>query len=200
MPITFRCQSCRNKLSTAKRKAGSTVTCPGCGSEVRVPTASEKLDPQVERLLATAGGRAEYQAAPEDPLSPDDSTPDFGPKDDPPSFEPEPKALPPEPPPPPKTPTARRAKPITKPAPAPMPQSKLNDLPLFEREDFAEMLEKDTEEEDEEEPLPLPKESPPTTAADGFLVTRGTATLVMVAVVVLLGLAFAAGFLVGNRG
>lgn len=81
-----------------------------------------------------------------------------------------------------------------------MPQSKLNDLPLFEREDFAEMLEKDTEEEDEEEPLPLPKESPPTTPTDGFLVTRGTATLVMVAVVVLLGLAFAAGFLVGNRG
>jgi len=184
MPITFRCPSCRNRLSTAKRKAGSLVKCPGCGGEVRVPTANEKLDPQVERLLATAGGPAEYQAEAEDPHSVDAPTPDFGPKAE--------VAPPAEPPPP---PVARRAKP----APIPTP-SKLNDLPLFEREDFAEMLEKDAEEDEEDdEPLPLPKE-PPTTPTDGFLVTRGTATLVMVAVVVLLGLAFAAGFLVGNRG
>ena len=191
MPITFRCPSCRNRLSTAKRKAGSLVSCPGCGAEVQVPTASEKLDPQVERLLTTAGGRAEYQGESEDPHSIDAPTPDFGPQADPP---------PSEPPPPPKSPVARRAKPAAKPGPAPVPQSKLNDLPLFEREDFAEMLEKDAEEAEEEEPLPLPDESEPTAPADGFLVTRGTATLVMVAVVVLLGLAFAAGFLVGNRG
>jgi hypothetical protein len=174
MPITFRCDKCRNKLSTAKRKAGSTVACPNCGGEVRVPTA-DKLDRKVEKLLASAAARAHAngQPAAEAPIP-----------------EPEPPA-PVPPPPPAKPPAARRVKPAALPSPA-----KLNDLPLFEREDFAEMLEKDAEAEEGKDPLPLPDEPPP--PPDGFLVTRGTATMVMVAVVVLLGLAFAIGYLVGS--
>lgn len=181
MPITFRCDKCRNKLSTAKRKAGSTVTCPNCGAEVRVPTAADKLDKKVEKLLATAAARAEAngQVAAEAPP----------PEPEPP---PEPPPAPVPPPPPAKPPVARRAKPAPLPSPA-----KLNELPLFEREDFADLLEKDAQaSDDEKEPIPLPAEPPPT--ADGFLVTRGTATMVMVAVVVLLGLAFAIGYLVGS--
>jgi uncharacterized protein YbaR (Trm112 family) len=176
MPITFRCPACRNKLSTAKRKAGSLVTCPGCNGEVRVPTANEKLDPQVERLLATAAAAAE---TPKPQVSP---------------FDFREGAQPPSPPPPPEPkPTVKRVKPLT-------PSSKeLNDLPLFERPDFAEMLEEAAEEE--KEPLPLPTEpARQTKPADGFVVTRGTAIAVLVAVMALLGLAFTAGFLVGRMG
>ena len=176
MPIAFRCPKCRNKLSTAKRKAGTLVACPSCGVEVRVPTAADKLDPQVERLLAAAGSVAGGGA--------ETVTPEIDP-------------LPPPPPPPPPVPMARRAKPVPPPAPSP---AKLDDLPLFEREDFAEMLEKGAESDADETPLPLPSRPEPTPAIDGFIVTRGTAIAVLVSVVVLLGLAFAAGFLVGNRG
>lgn len=180
MPIAFRCQTCRKKLSTAKRKAGSVVTCPGCGSEVRVPTA-DTLDPKVARLLATAGARGEYEA--ESPPPAPNAEFDFRE-----GVQPPPEPVPPAP----------KVVMVKRPMP-PATAAKLNDLPLFEREDFAEMLEKDAEAKDED-PLPLPKEAPPTTPTDGFMVTRGTATMVMVAVVVLLGLAFAAGFLVGSRG
>ena len=173
MPIAFRCPKCRNKLSIAKRKAGSLVACPGCEAQVRVPTAADKLDPQVERLLATAGagGGAGAELTEADVEA-----------------EPEPVQLPPPP-----APVARPPKPAKTVKPV-----KLNDLPLFEREDFAEMLEQETEED--EEPIPLPTAPPPTAPADGFVVTRGTAIMVLVSVAVLLALAFAAGFVVGNRG
>ncbi len=177
MPISFRCPKCRNKLSTAKRKAGTLVACPNCEAEVRVPTAADKLDPQVERLLAAAGSVAGGGT--------EAVTPEL-------EVEPPPAPLPPP------VPVARRAKPVP---PASPPPAKLNDLPLFEREDFAELLEKDAESDADETPLPLPRtQAPPTPSADGFVVTRGTAIMVLVSVVVLLGLAFAAGFLVGNRG
>lgn len=179
MPITFRCPKCRNKLSTAKRKAGTLVACPNCAAEVRVPTAADKLDPQVERLLAAAGSVAGGGTE---------------------TVTPQLEAEPPPAPLPPPIPVARAAKPVLA-GRAAAPPAKLNDLPLFEREDFAEMLEKGVESDADETPLPLPSESaPPTTPVDGFVVTRGTAIMVLVSVVVLLGLAFAAGFLVGNRG
>ena len=62
------------------------------------------------------------------------------------------------------------------------------------------MLDEDVESKLEKDPLPLPPEPQQTYPPDTILITRGTATLVMVAVVVLLGLAFAAGFLVGGWG
>ena len=109
MPIRFRCQACRKTLSTAKRKAGTTVTCPGCGAEVQVPTAVA-LDPKVERLLATAGGPPEAELPP----LPDAPDP-----------EPVPESPPPLPPLP-RPPVARRATPAPPPSPA-----RLNELPLF---------------------------------------------------------------------
>jgi uncharacterized protein YbaR (Trm112 family) len=172
MPISFRCPACRNKLSTARRKAGQTVACPNCQTEVQVPTA-DTLDPKVERLLATAArtSRSDDSAEPAAPV---------------------PLPVPVPPPPPPPT-VARRPKPASPPPPV-----KLNDLPLFEREDFAEMLEK---EEEEETPQPLPAPAPPpAAAADHLLVTRGTAVMVLVCVVLLVALAFAAGLMVGSRG
>lgn len=206
MPIAFRCLTCRKKLSTAKRKAGSTVVCPGCGADVQVPTAAT-LDPKVARLLATASVAAEVSpAGPEavpthlPPLSPDAEV-----EADVELLPPLPSPLPPvtdlpPPQPPPKVVRVARPAAQSKPTPAPKSASKLNDLPLFEREDFAELLEKDTAKVEDEDPLPLPRQRSAPETPDGFLVTRGTATMVMVAVVVLLGLAFAAGFLVGGRG
>ena len=175
MPISFRCPKCRNKLSTAKRKAGTLVACPGCGVDVRVPSA-ETLDPEVEQLLAAAGVRNELVG--ELPTAAAE-------------VEPPPAPLPPP------VPMARSAK-SARPAPTP---AKLNDLPLFEREDFAELLEQGGDSDADETPLPLPATPAANTSpADGFVITRGTAIMVLVSVVVLLGLAFAAGFMVGNRG
>ncbi len=37
MPIQFRCPSCDRMLGIAKRKAGTSVKCPRCAADVRVP-------------------------------------------------------------------------------------------------------------------------------------------------------------------
>jgi hypothetical protein len=96
--------------------------------------------------------------------------------------------------------------PLRRPSPAkkvgqangPKPEAKLNDLPLFERDDLSELLEKG--DDSDHEPQPLPPAPPPTAPVDGLFVSRSTATMAMAAVAVLLGLAFIAGYLVGNRG
>ena len=41
MPISFRCSSCEHLLSTARRKAGSSVICPRCNTWVSVPQPGE---------------------------------------------------------------------------------------------------------------------------------------------------------------
>lgn len=78
----------------------------------------------------------------------------------------------------------------------------LEDMPLFERSDFARMLEpavRDAKVESEQPlPLPTPSYSTPVTT-DGILVLRSTVVVLTAAVVVLMGLAFAAGFLMGSR-
>jgi predicted RNA-binding Zn-ribbon protein involved in translation (DUF1610 family) len=42
MPIRFRCQQCNALLSIATRKQGTLVSCPKCGTDVRVPDPSSK--------------------------------------------------------------------------------------------------------------------------------------------------------------
>ena len=83
------------------------------------------------------------------------------------------------------------------------PQPKLDDLPLFEREDFAELLDKDDDDAVElEESTAAPSRSAATQRvvdADAVVMSRYTLTMYVVAVVSLLGLAFAAGFLVGGK-
>ena len=36
MPVLFRCSTCERTLSTARRKTGMEIICPGCQSPVRV--------------------------------------------------------------------------------------------------------------------------------------------------------------------
>lgn len=85
----------------------------------------------------------------------------------------------------------------------------LEDMPLFERPDFEKLLDPLARTPDPQPlPLPLPSDDgipdrrvparPPSHDPDAIVLSRTTATLLVVAVVVLLGLAFAAGFLVGG--
>ena len=78
----------------------------------------------------------------------------------------------------------------------------LEDMPLFERSDFTRMLEpsvRDAKEQSEPaQVLPAPSYSAPV-ITDGILVLRSTVVVLTAAVVVLMGLAFAAGFLMGSR-
>lgn len=101
----------------------------------------------------------------------------------------------------------RRSKKVSAGPPKPTPTSSvpppanLDDLPLFERDDFARLLEPAvTEAKTEPKPEPPPADPVvPAVPADGILILRSTATMLVMAVVALLGLAFAAGFLVGSR-
>jgi hypothetical protein len=83
------------------------------------------------------------------------------------------------------------------------PQQKLEDLPLFEREDFAELLDKDDDEvmELEETTATLARSAPTQRVvdADAVVISRSTLVMYVIAAVSLLGLAFAAGFLVGGK-
>lgn len=96
----------------------------------------------------------------------------------------------------------RTKKPKPTPALATAPQN-LESLPLFERDDFERMLEpavREAKVEPKAEPVkPDPDPVVPAVPLDGILILRSTATMLVAAVVVLLGLAFAAGFLVGSR-
>ncbi len=81
----------------------------------------------------------------------------------------------------------------------------LDDMPLFERPDFENLLDPVARTPD---PLPLPPSddgipdrssaAAPGHELDAIVLSRTKATLIVVAVVVLLGLAFAAGFLIGG--
>lgn len=175
MPVQFRCSGCRGKLSISRRKVGTRVACPKCGAEVKVPSGESVADDLTELLMAARGSAGNGSITESAPVA-----------------DPEP----PRPPPP----AARR--------PAKPPARSLDDMPLFERSDFEKLLDPATHTPD---PLPLPLPPPrddipdrrplaPGTPhdQDAIVLSRTTATLLVVAVVVLLGLAFAAGFLVAG--
>jgi len=44
MPILFKCDLCRARLSIARKKAGKIGTCPKCGEAIRIPLVSQNLD------------------------------------------------------------------------------------------------------------------------------------------------------------
>ncbi len=43
MPIIFRCDNCRQKLSASSKKAGTMIACPKCARELMVPIPEAKL-------------------------------------------------------------------------------------------------------------------------------------------------------------
>jgi hypothetical protein len=54
MPVRFRCTECFSTLSTARRKAGTTVVCPNCLRMVNVPL-PEVVQVQTQELVAVGG-------------------------------------------------------------------------------------------------------------------------------------------------
>ncbi|MCA9110449.1 MAG: biopolymer transporter ExbD [Planctomycetaceae bacterium] len=60
MPIQFRCQACRQRLSITSRKAGLMVACPACGEQIQVP----KLEDTTAKPPLTPERREETPAAP----------------------------------------------------------------------------------------------------------------------------------------
>jgi DNA-directed RNA polymerase subunit RPC12/RpoP len=176
MPVQFRCSGCRGKLSISRRKVGTRVACPKCGVEVLVPSGEAVADDLTELLMAARGSGGTGSVTEPVPVTAPE---------------------PPRPQPPvPRQPAKPTAKPTAR---------SLDDMPLFEREDFAKLLDPAAHTPD---PLPLPlppaddipDRRPAATPhdPDAIVLSRTTATLLVVAAVVLLGLAFAAGFLVAG--
>jgi hypothetical protein len=162
MPIQFRCPACDRMLGIARRKAGTVVSCPRCGADVRVPALAGMA-------VASAGpGGGDAPVVPViDPLP------------------------------------AKNGSPRT--AAGPPMVAPLENLPLFERPDFESLLNPALAKAPPADPPPKPptpyqRPAPrPDSAADldvlsGIVISRRNLTLAAVAVAVLVGLAFGAGY------
>ena len=189
MPIRFRCPHCARLLGIATRKAGLPIDCPQCGKAVTVPVHNGAADLDGLDLLVNP------EAAPlPEPARPVAVAP-----------RPRPEA------PRPAVATAPRPAPLPKPAPAPPrpkpPRTGTDADPLFEHDDVDALLGvvKPAERFDLDPPDAKAKPVSGMDAnslddGDGKIVLSSRrATLLVVAVVVLVGAAFAAGFLVALR-
>jgi phage FluMu protein Com len=183
MPIRFRCPQCDRLLGIARRKAGTQTECPQCGKMVTVPVQDDRTElADLDELLnpaAAANGSARPRA---------DATRPLPPLPVPPA---EVLDLPPPP------------KPFfTAPKPA-----ALNDRPLFEKGDVDAMLGLTRPAPDrpalDDGPRAKPVSGMDALSLDGdppkLVLSPGKATLLAVAVVVLLAVAFAAGYMLAPK-
>lgn len=66
MPILFRCETCQQKLSVTRRKAGARIACPKCKTELQVPTLEEvgvpapAVEPEPEPVPPAADAAQEF--------------------------------------------------------------------------------------------------------------------------------------------
>jgi phage FluMu protein Com len=230
MPIRFRCSYCNRLLGIATRKAGTQTTCPHCGNAITVPIPHEddgkteriNLD-DVDALLGKSmdGATVKESAVAAPPAPPAPPPVPQQQEAIEPEFE-EALSLPPSLPTPvkkaqPEKAQSPAAKPQaappakTKAAPPPVPKPTKpkkppdpDDPPLFEG-DVDDILGTTHTPEEEERQKP-----PPTSGMDAMslgdspsrqiTLSSGTATLLMAAVVVLLALSFAAGYLIAPKG
>lgn len=205
MPIRFRCSYCNRLLGIATRKAGTETTCPHCGNTITVPVPQAEGDGRTERInlddveemLGTTAtetaAKAAVAAAP--PAAPPSPPPEPRVEEPKPAPHVVPKATPSQ------TPRARSASPVEKkPAPA---STNPDDRPLFENDVDDILGLPSTAEEPERE------KKAATTGMDAMslsepshqiVISGQKATLLMILVVVLMGLSFAAGmFLAPHR-
>lgn len=188
MPIRFRCGHCNRLLGIATRKAGAETTCPHCGATITVPTPAEESGKterlnleDIDQLLDHATERVTEPAT--QVLEP--------PRTDAPAGSPKQKAS--------KAPLPRSAS--KSPATKPEPEATPDEPPLFEND--LELIFGPTA-------LPLEDNKPKRSSASskdalsledkpqGLVISPQKATLLMGGVVVLLALAFAAGYLVAR--
>jgi hypothetical protein len=189
MPIRFRCSSCNRLLGIATRKAGTQTMCPHCGQTITVPrpdadgAGRPDLD-DVAELLGGSAPRASMAAA----------TPVV---EDKPRVEP-PRQPAPAPPSAPVPVTKPGSPPVAQPASRPA-----DEPPLFEG-DVDAILGATPAPAEPAKPKP-----PATSGLDAMSLGEPTAqvtlsaqkaTLLVVVVVILLGLAFAAGVFLSPRG
>lgn len=214
MPIHFRCPSCFGLLSNARRKAGTEVACPKCGDAVIVPAddgSPDEEDPQNAEFEAEAESiRAAELPPPPPPREPSQKLPPLPPREQPAArkreavgVSTESRSAPPSPP-------LER-----KPKPAPGKAGK-DETPLFERDDFERLLTpaaqkaatpsggpsgsqgaKGLTRSTPAAPL-APSEAELATGEKGIFISQASALMLAIMGFVLIGLAFAAGFLVGS--
>ena len=215
MPIRFRCDYCNRLLGIARRKAGSETTCPHCGYAIIVPEASDQADDKPEEN--TDSGSAAHDAANFDEI--DAMLGKAQPSSEPVQAAPAPSAPQQEKPRPntpipaavakPNAPAPRAApvvpRPVPQHAPAPAPKATPpGERPLFER-DLDAVLGGTSSKNAAEAAKPKPK---PTSGMDAMslepdsghiVLSTQKATVLAVGVVLIVALAFAAGFLIGSR-
>ena len=174
MPIRFRCPQCDRMLGIARRKSGTQTACPQCGKMLTVPVQDDRTElADLDMLLnPAANGGAAHQ--------------------------PQPVAVAPRPAPAPRPP---------QPAPRKPPLSE--DRPLFEKGDVdavlglvkfgGEKLELDDDKTPRVKPVSGMDAMSLASDATKLVLSPGKATLLAVAVVVLLAVAFAAGYLIAAK-
>jgi phage FluMu protein Com len=198
MPIRFRCSYCNRLLGIATRKAGMDTTCPHCGYTITVPVPQED-DGRTERMnledVEAALGRGATEviqpaalAAPAVPMS-------LPPSEPPRAEVPKPAAYP--------KPAAAPPPPAPKPRPAPpKPPIDPNDPPLFEK-DMDEILGKTVAPVEAERDKPAKVSGMDAMSlgepARHLVISAQKATFLMILVVVLLVLAFAAGYFLAPK-
>ncbi len=213
MPIRFRCPHCTRLLGIARRKVGTQINCPECHRLLTVPAGDglelDDLDAPFNPQGADPSPRGFGDPArvawpePSSPVAPVRPQP--------------PKAVWPElpvpvapvpvaPVPPQITPTRPPTSPRTASRP-PRPAITSGDAPLFEQEDVDALLglKPGVPIVEVDEPGPRRKAVSGMDANsldygdDQIVLTTQKVTLLIVGVVVLLGMAFAAGFLIASR-
>lgn len=211
MPIHFRCPTCFGLLSIARRKAGKVVHCPKCGDNVIVPSNPRaEEDDDATAVVEIGVSKPTHAAAASDSGKLDEiarehvalQTKQAA------AMKSTPRTESPKPPSP---KVERKLKPV-------VPTKSKEDSPLFEREDFEELLNPAAKKLAEQQAQSggaarglagtasareavvdaVPLEVPIPIGEEGIFITKSSATMLAVMVFVLLGLSFAAGYLVGS--
>ncbi len=188
MPIQFRCPSCDRMLGIAKRKAGTSVKCPRCAADVRVPAlagmavetngpvGAAPAIPKAPREAISTTAPATVVAAPR--AAPGERKVDSMPLFERPDFEsllnPALEKAKPEPA---KAPVAAAVL-AAPPIPAPLPEAR-RERPLPSQPYLDDIAEEAIDVED---------------LSNSFILTRRSLTIAAAAVAVLMGIAFAAGY------
>lgn len=210
MPIRFRCPHCSRLLGIARRKAGTRINCPQCAAAVTVPVPDGATEPdlnEIDDLMNPVAGANGEPPPPPVPLPDPTDLPDLP---DPEPGRPAVATRSPRPAPPlPPQPAAPRLAPA---APRGKPhRRKDGGNPLFEQDDVDALLGfgRPNAAFNFEDGSTGPR-AKPVSGMDAMSLDEGhgptkivlspqKAMLLVVGVVFLLGLAFAAGFLIASN-
>lgn len=198
MPIQFRCAACDRLLGIARRKAGTLVNCPRCGASVMVPV----MAGMAIESPGPGGSLASYSSVVVPRTSGDEDRKGRG--------------------------EAKRSSESAS-APVPATSSPLENLPLFERSDFETLLNpalakvrtSETESDIARQEFPVPRTPKPVPSSppevfqftdvepdqalndvdvlSGLVITKRKLIIAAVVIAILLGLAFAAGYLLAVK-